>query len=100
MAQSALCKFDFRLTSEDEKILKAFSTLLKLDDLTDFSSDDFRRYGLDRFIVDKVHGIGGLFAKLKHQGLIIEVGTIHSTLASNHSRTIRLYQWTPTEDSI
>jgi hypothetical protein len=91
--QPALSQFDFHLTSEDEKTLKAFRTLLKLDGITEFSSDDFRRYGLDRFIRDTQHGIGSFFSKLKHEGLVVEVGSVRSTLASNHSRTIRVYKW-------
>ena len=86
-------KFDFCLTIGDEKTLKAFRTLLKVDGIIEFSSDDFRRYQLDRFIGDKVHGIGCFFAKLKHQGLVEEVGSVRSTLASNHSRVIRVYRW-------
>lgn len=64
-----------------------------------FSSDDFRRYQLDRFIRDKQHGIGGFFAKMKHNGLIVECGYTRSTLASNHSHTIRLYKWSDTYES-
>jgi hypothetical protein len=98
--QASFSKFDFRLTSEDEKTLKAFRTLLKLDGITEFSSDDFRRYQLDRFIVDKVHGIGSFFSKLKHQKIAVECGQVRSQIASNHGRVIRVYKWKLLEVSI
>jgi hypothetical protein len=85
--------FNYTLTAQDEKTLKAFRTLLSLDKIVEFSSDDFRRYGLDRFIRDTQHGIGAFFAKLKHQGLAIQCGYVRSQLASNHGRQIRVYKW-------
>jgi hypothetical protein len=87
--------FDFTLTDQDNKNLKAFRTLLGLDKITEFSSDDFRRYGLDRFIKDPQHGVGSFFGKLKHQKLIVQCGYTRSQIASNHGRQIRLYQWSP-----
>ncbi len=93
MSQASLSQFDFRLTGEDEKNLKAFRTLLKMDSITEFSSDDFRRYGLDRFIRDKQHGIGGFFSKLVKNRIVEEVGFTRSTLASNHGRVVRIYVW-------
>jgi hypothetical protein len=91
--QTSLSKFDFRLTSLDENNIKAFRTLLKMDGKVEFSSDDFRRYGLDRFIRDTQHGIGALFSKMKKNGLIEETGFTRSEIASNHSHTIRTYRW-------
>jgi hypothetical protein len=93
MDQATLGTFDFRLTSKDEQNIKAFKTLLKLDNINEFSSDDFRRYGLDRFIKDTQHGIGAFFAKLKKNGLVEETGFTRSQLASNHGHTIRTYRW-------
>ena len=87
--------FDSHLTPLDERNFKAFRTLLTLDKLTEFSSDDFRRYGLDRFIADKAHGIGVFFGKLKANGLVERVGYVRSELASNHGREIKTYQLTP-----
>ena len=91
--QATLSKFEFRLTSQDEKNIKAFRTLLKMDNIVEFSSDDFRRYGLDRFIRDTQHGIGSFFSKLKRHGLVDEIGFTRSEIVSNHSHTIRTYRW-------
>ena len=85
--------FDFALTSQDEKNLKAFRTLLKMDNIEVFSSDDFRRYGLDRFIKNTQVGIGAFFAKLCKNRLVERVGYTRSQLASNHGHTIRTYKW-------
>ena len=85
--------FDFVLTPLDEKNLKAFQTLLKLDNITEFSSDDFRRYGLDRFIRDPQHGIGLFFSKLCKNKLVETVSYTRSQVASNHGHTIRTYRW-------
>jgi hypothetical protein len=92
-SQAPLSQFDFRLTSKDEQTLKAFKTLLKLDNIEVFSSDDFRRYGLDRFIKDTQHGIGTFFAKLVKNRLVEHIDYIHSDLASNHGHTIKTYSW-------
>lgn len=91
--QKTLSVFDYMLTDKDERNLKAFRRLLELDHIEVFSCDDFRRYQLDRFIGDKQHGIGGFFAKLKKNGLVVEVGYIRSQVASNHGRMIRCYRW-------
>jgi hypothetical protein len=92
--QTPLSQFDFHLTSKDEQTLKAFHALLKLDGITEFSSDNFRRYGLDRFIKDPQHGVGCFFGKLVKNRLVEQVGYKPSDLASNHSRTIKTYRWT------
>ena len=85
--------FDYTLTAKDQQNLKAFRTLLKLDNIEVFCSDDFRRYGLDRFIVNTQNGIGAFFSKLCKNGLVERVGYTRSQLASNHSHTIRTYRW-------
>ena len=85
--------FDFTLTDQDEKNLKAFQTLLKMDNIEVFSSDDFRRYGLDRFIRDTQHGIGTFFSKLCKNNKVERIGYTRSQLASNHGHTIRTYRW-------
>lgn len=85
--------FDYTLTPKDQHNITAFKTLLKLDNIEVFSSDDFRRYGLDRFIKDTQHGIGAFFCKLAKNGLVDRVGYTRSELASNHGHTIRTYRW-------
>ena len=92
-SQASLSQFDSRLTSKDELNLKAFKTLLEKDDITVFSSDDFRRYQLDRFINDPQHGIGAFFCKLVKNGKVKHVGYKASDLESNHSHTIKTYRW-------
>ncbi len=91
--QAPLSQFDYRLTTKDENTLKAFRTLLKMDNIEVFSSDNFRRYGLDRFIKDTQHGIGTFFSKLVKNGMVEHVGYMHSDLASNHGHTIKTYRW-------
>jgi hypothetical protein len=93
LVQESLSSFDYRLTSKDESNLKAFRTLLKMDGIEVFCSDDFRRYGLDRFIKDTQHGLGAFFAKLAKNGLVECVGYTRSELVSNHGHTIRTYRW-------
>lgn len=85
--------FDFTLTPKDKDTIRTFRTLLKMDGREVFSSDDFRRYGLDRFIKDTQHGIGAFFAKLKKNKLVEHVGFTRSQLVSNHGHTIRTYRW-------
>ena len=85
--------FDYALSPQDEKNLKAFKTLLKMDNIEEFSSDDFRRYGLDRFIRDTQHGIGTFFAKLTKNKLVVTIGYTRSQITSNHGHTIRTYRW-------
>ena len=91
--------FDFSLTEKDRDLLRSFKRLLELDGKTEFSSDDFRMYGLDRFLKDKAHGIGGLFAKWKHQRQIVDTGkTKRSVLPSNNLRRISVYKWKDGEE--
>jgi len=92
-SQAPLSRFDSRLTSKDEMNLKAFKTLLEKDNITIFSSDDFRRYQLDRFINDPQHGIGAFFSKLVKNRKVEHVGYKASDLESNHSHTIKTYRW-------
>lgn len=94
MGNNLTVVFDWTLTDAEERNLKAFRSLLKLDSIEVFSSDDFRRYGLDRFIADKQHGIGGFFRKLLKNGLVVKVGHKRSDLVSNHGHEIKTYKWT------
>jgi hypothetical protein len=50
-------------------------------------------YGLDRFIGDKAHGIGGFFAKIVANDEVVQVGWERSALPSNHGRMVRKYRW-------
>ena len=84
---------DRMFTLKERELVKTFKTLCNIDGHTTFSSDTFRMYGLDRFIVDKAHGIGGFFAKLVANGLVVQVGWVRSCLPSNHGRMIRTYRW-------
>lgn len=83
-----------KLTSTDRDLIKTFKTLLKIDGKHQFSSDDFRMYGLDRFLRgDTLHSIGGFFCKLLRNKLAVEVGRTRSKLPSNRQREIRVYEW-------
>lgn len=83
------------LTQQEQDLLRTFKTCLRLDSKTEFSSDDFRKYGLDRFMHDTQHSIGGLFRKWLQLGLTEKIGYTRSTMVSNHYREIRLYRWKP-----
>ena len=91
--QQSLTAFDFAMSTKDQDLLRSFRTLLKVDGKTEFTSDDFRMYGLDRFLADKQHSIGGLFAKWKHHKHIEDTGaTKRSVLPSNHMRRLSVYK--------
>jgi len=83
-----------KLTDIDKDLVKTFQTLTHVEDLKQFSSDDFRRFGLDRFLRgNPSHAIGGFFAKLIKNKLVREVGRTRSKFPSNHWREIRVYEW-------
>jgi len=84
---------DRTFTLKEQDMVTTFRSLCNIDEHTTFSSDTFRMYGLDRFIMDKAHGIGGFFAKLVANGLVVQTGWTRSTLPSNHGRMIRTYGW-------
>jgi hypothetical protein len=84
---------DKEFTDKEQDLVRSFRTLCKIDHLATFSSDTFRMYGLDRFITDKQHGIGGFFAKLSANKLVEKVGWMRSTLPTNHGRPIQTYRW-------
>ena len=84
---------DRTFTLKEKDMATTFRSLCNIDQHGTFSSDTFRMYGLDRFIVDKAHGIGGFFAKLVANGLVVQVGWVRSCLPSNHGRMIRTYRW-------
>lgn len=88
-----MSKQALKLTPTDKDLAKTFRTLCNIDNRTQFSSDTFRMYGLDRFIRDKQHGIGGFFAKLLKAKRIVRVGWTRSKIASNNMRSIRVYEW-------
>lgn len=85
-------KFETKLNSKDWDLYEKLWVLLKAQKKNTFSSDDFRGFGLDRFIEDTQHGIGSLFLRWKINKLIEEIGFVHSTLDSNHGRRISLYR--------
>jgi len=92
--ESLTTPFNFRISNRDRDLLRSFRTLLKIDGKTEFCSDDFRMYGLDRFLADTQHGIGGLFAKWVHHGIAEKTGrNVRSVLPSNHLREIKTYKW-------
>ena len=85
--------FDLSYSQVDKDLLRTFKTLTMIDKLETFSSDDFRMYGLDRFLRDTQHGVGGFFAKMKHNKDAEPVGRKRSVLPSNNMREIRVWKW-------
>ncbi|MFX0201332.1 MAG: hypothetical protein ACFFCW_34895, partial [Candidatus Hodarchaeota archaeon] len=67
-------------TIRNKELVMRFRTLTKKEGLEEFSSDDFRTYGLDKNFSDPKHSIGGFFAKLVQNRLIRRVGWTRSTL--------------------
>ena len=50
--------------------------------------------GYDQCLRNPDKSIGGFFARLKENGLIMEVAWTRSRIPSNHIRRIRVYEWT------
>jgi hypothetical protein len=88
--------FDFALTQPEVARTLEFKARLEADGKEFFDSDDFRNYGLDLWMVDPVHEIGALFAKLKAKGFITAVGETASEIASNNKRKVDLWRWVGT----
>lgn len=85
--------FSFELSEFEETMLRRFRTLTQVDLLDEFSSDDFRMYGLDRHFADPSHDIGILFAKAVHHKKMLIVGRKRSVLPKNNMREIKVYVW-------
>ncbi len=83
--------FNYELSLNEQDLAKHFLALCRMNRLSQFSSDDFRMYGLDRFMKDPQHEVGSLFAKMQHARMIKPVGRKRSVLESNHIREIRVY---------
>ena len=74
------------LTTREVDLAKSFFALLDLDGVTYFSSDNFRRYKLDRYFRKPDKEIGLFFMKLKAQDFIQSFGELPSRIESNHFR--------------
>lgn len=88
---------DFVLSARDVDVLRALRTSCKIEHRSTFTADDVYLLGLDRFFEDKIHGVGGFFAKLQHLGLIREVDRKRSTRPSNHQRKVSVFVFTEKE---
>lgn len=84
--------FNIKCSAHDFDLYKKLWVLLSAQKKNTFSSDDFRAFGLDRFIEDTQHGIGSLFLRWQINKLIEPVGYVCSKMASNHGRRIKLYR--------
>lgn len=85
--------FNFSLNPLEEKLLRKFKTLLWVEQKKTFTSDDFRNYGLDKYMKDTQHSIGGLWARAVHNKIIRRVGTKPSVLPQNNFRKIGEYEF-------
>jgi hypothetical protein len=94
------------LTSKDLTLARSFYAWLQTDGLTEFTSDDFRRYGLDKRLVEHMtwlteeerekklrYLIGAQFSRWFVAELMRKVGWKRSVIPSNHKREIRVYRW-------
>jgi len=87
-------KFDFAMTERDRFLYQKFRCHLVVEGKKQFSSDDFRACGLEKFLYgDLSHAIGLIFAKWVHNRLIREVGRTRSLIPSNHFHNIGLYEF-------
>jgi len=91
--QTQLTRDWHTLTHKDVTLYIQFYQLCKRDGKTQFTSDDFRNYGLHEQFNDTQHEIGILFAKLKWHRLIVEIGRKRSTIPSNHNRRNSVFKF-------
>jgi len=83
------------MTLRDYDLLRTFCTLLSLEHRVVFTVDDFTRFGLDRFLVEKQHGTGGLFAKWQKNGYTEKTGKMR------YGRFHRkVHEWQRTDEPI
>jgi hypothetical protein len=85
--------FDFTLTQAEIARILEFKSKLKDDKKEYFDSDDFRNYHLDKYMTDKIHEVGAIFAKLKYHAFACPVGETPSTIESNNRRKVDLWCW-------
>jgi len=85
--------FDFNWSMSDTARTLEFQCRLAIESEEHFSSDDFRRFKLDRFMERPDKEIGTYFAKLKYYGYAEPVGEVPSAIESNHKRNVDLWRW-------
>lgn len=85
--------FDFNLTQADIDLTTEFMMFVAEEYKEYFTSDDFRRYGLDKRFTDPQHEIGSYFAKLKANGVVVPVGEEPSEIERNNKRKVDLYRF-------
>lgn len=86
--------FDFAWTLADTARLKELTAHLQTDRKEYFSSDTFRQYRLDRFMMHPEREVGAWFAKAKYWGYIEAVGEVPSEREQNHARKVDLWRLT------
>ena len=94
--------FNPNLTQLDKALTKAFMASLQEEHSVHWSkiywtSDDFRRYGLDKYWSEKERktAIGAYFARLKWHGHIVQAGEEASQIVSNNKRKNDLCRFHP-----
>lgn len=80
--------------ARDFDILRSIRTHLYLNHQTEFSADDLRGLGLDRFFKNTQNGVGGWFATMQHFKFIDPVGWKRSTQENRHMAVNRTYRLT------
>ena len=93
MSTAQLPKAQRQLRPWEHIVINRLRRYCEDEGLTEFSSDTFRLLNLQQFVTGS-HGIGGFFARLKHNKVVEEVGWVRSVIPSNHGRKIRVYEWT------
>lgn len=82
------------LTTSERDILEKFFCKLVMDNKVEFTSDDFRDYGLDKELYgEESQKTGLLFWKAKRANFIEDTGRRKaSTIETNHFRENKVYR--------
>ena len=88
-----MSKFDFTLTEQDIELIRKLMMYCDAHQLEDFSSDTFRKAGLDAGMMDPAHEVGTFFAKLKWNQVAEPVAEVPSRIESNNQRKVDVWRF-------
>ena len=86
-------KFDFSLTDNDIDLTRLFMMAAADAQAEYVSSDRFREWGLADGFEHPETQIGGFFAKLKANGVLVAVGEEPSVIEGNNRRRVDLFRF-------
>ena len=88
-----MTSFDFTLTDSDIELTRQFMIYTEEHGIKYFTSDDFRKAGLDRAFAHPETQIGTYFSKLAYNRVAVFVGELPSKVPSNNRRRNDLRYW-------